>query len=326
MNRIDSNNIKKEIVACICCGSANNAEIGSGVDVEFKTSSDVWKNVLCENCGHIYLNPRPEISQAARIYPTDYYPFPDRMGLAEKFVYIARSIVEKPRYRNIGRLCGELKCVIDIGAGDGRVLGYLRDIYGDSLRLIAIDICVDDKTKEFFKQRKIEYFEGAFEAIDVSMLQSTADIVLLNQVIEHFWDPMVGLLKIGQILRKDGICFVETPNPNSACRYIQGGSYWGGWHRPRHLNIFTRQSFDILAKTCKFDIIKYEEFTVPAFWIMGVRVKFNIATSYFNSIFSRVISMKSIPALVFYTMIEFFCGILGLGRSNHRFIIKKGCQ
>ena len=57
-------------------------------------------------------------------------------------------------------------CIVDVGAGDGRVLGYLRAIFGPKIRLIAVDLDIAEDTKQFFSDNDIIYFETVIEAFN----------------------------------------------------------------------------------------------------------------------------------------------------------------
>ena len=93
----------------------------------------------------------------------------------------------------------------------------------------------------------------------------------MTQVIEHLWEPIKVIGKIKEILTPKGIIFIETPNPNSLCKKVQGSQYWGGWHRPRHINVFTRKSLTLIVEKLNMKVVKYKEYVVPAFWVMGIR-------------------------------------------------------
>ena len=219
--------IQAESVLCTLCKN-EGVIIGEGYDYEFQTSSDLWKTKFCERCDHFFLDPRPRISSAEQIYPDNYYPPINRKHLNQRFIMFMRYLFEKKRYKKLAYYLGQNPCIVDIGAGDGRVLGFLRKIYGKQIRLIAIDLAFPDETKRFFKKNKIEFFEGVLEKINLSKYVPPSDVVIMTQVIEHLWNPDKVIKDINSILKPKGVIFVETPNPNCFCRKIQGDKYWGG--------------------------------------------------------------------------------------------------
>jgi SAM-dependent methyltransferase len=148
-------------------------------------------------------------------------------------------------------------------------------------------------------------------------------MVLMTQVIEHLWNPNQVLKNIHKVLKKGGYLLIETPNPECFCRLVQGRVFWGGWHRPRHLNIFTKNSMFNLAEANGYEVFSYKQITVPAFWIMGIRNYLGIQTKDNSTFFSRLFSLKSVWALSIFTFIEYLSGIFFLGQSNHQFIFIK---
>jgi len=176
---------------------------------------------------------------------------------------------------------------------------------------------------QYFDNQNIEYIEGIAENIDFGNVGVSADVVLLTQVIEHLWNPDEVLKKLVGVMKDSGVMFIETPNPNSFCMKFQGSTYWGGWHRPRHLNVFSKESLVNLADRAGLKLVEYSQFTVPAFWIMGFRNRRKIPTYSSESGWNKLVSIRSFPALIFFTLLEYIVGIFGLGRSNHRFVFIK---
>ncbi len=319
-----NNIIETENVKCIICnGKKLSRIVGYGFDYEFKTNRQEWKSNYCEVCDHYFLNPRPTISNALTIYPKNYYPALNYDSISSKFILKIRYILEKKRYINIIKKLPKNPCIIDIGAGDGRVLSYFRKILGENATLIAIDISVDKKTKDFFGKMNIKYIESSIENLKIKNYKLKADLILMNQLLEHLWLPKQVFSNISNALNKNGMIFIETPNPKCFSKKIQGGQYWGGWHRPRHLNLFTKKSFSLFLDSNNFSLIDYKEYIVPAFWIMGIRNYFNISTHDNRSVIGYLISLQNVFSLALFTFIECIIYMLGLGLSNHRFIVKK---
>lgn len=313
----------KESVNCLVCGSNQSVFIGSGIDVEFKTSNDEWKTFMCVGCGHYYLNPRPALVESNSIYPDDYYPAISLVTKSEKIIGKLRRFIDRRKFSFFLKTDCKNLCLVDIGCGDGRLLATLRRNFPGGCRLIGVDFLIDPQTQIFFKKHNIEYISGLMENINLQLHDVSADLVIMTQVIEHLWQPNLILDNISKILKKDGFLLIETPNPESFCKRFQGGKYWGGWHRPRHLNLFTKNSMFELANKHGYKVHGYKEITVPAFWIMGFRNYLGITSKDESSFLSRTLSLKSVWALSFFTIVEFLSGVFKAGRSNHQFILAK---
>src|SRR5258708_6146144 len=62
-----------ELTHCSLCGSAAARPMGRGQDYDCHTCDNAWTWVECRHCQHQYLNPRPRLADASKIYPDDYF-------------------------------------------------------------------------------------------------------------------------------------------------------------------------------------------------------------------------------------------------------------
>ena len=99
-------------------------------------------------------------------------------------------------------------------------MGYLRHILGKKAKLVGVDISVDEKTKLYFEEINVEYVQSSIENLNVNK-KLDADLILMNQVLEHLWQPEKVFKKLSLILKTSGLLFIETPNPNCFSRKIQ---------------------------------------------------------------------------------------------------------
>ena len=62
-------------VPCNLCGSGRYSVIARGPDFEYSTVPDEFTVVKCNECGMVYLNPRPRPCELETIYPKSYVPY-----------------------------------------------------------------------------------------------------------------------------------------------------------------------------------------------------------------------------------------------------------
>jgi SAM-dependent methyltransferase len=86
------------------------------------------------------------------------------------------------------------------------------------------------------------------------------DYVTMDQVIEHFPDPLRVLAQVRQILRPGGRLVFSTPN---GCGWGQRlfGTRWINWHAPYHLQHFSRRSIELAAGRTGFRVLKLASVT-----------------------------------------------------------------
>src|SRR5262249_5949496 len=60
----------EEVPSCPICGHNRFGTHTVGFDYELLTCRNPWRLVRCEDCGHVWLNPRPALSALPTIYPS----------------------------------------------------------------------------------------------------------------------------------------------------------------------------------------------------------------------------------------------------------------
>ncbi|MFQ5528678.1 MAG: hypothetical protein ACE5GX_20785, partial [Thermoanaerobaculia bacterium] len=61
--------------SCPVCGADRHDEYAVGFDYESQTCRNPWRFVACSECRHVWLNPRPAVTELATIYPPTYYAY-----------------------------------------------------------------------------------------------------------------------------------------------------------------------------------------------------------------------------------------------------------
>ncbi len=113
-----------------------------------------------------------------------------RLKKAEKIV----KIISK--YKNISK-----SRILDIGCG----AGYLGNILNKKSELyIGVDF-VDERQVENFP-----FFRAT--ALNLPFRNNSFDIIICNHVIEHVTNQDKLLHEINRLLKKDGICYITSPN------------------------------------------------------------------------------------------------------------------
>src|SRR5262249_40080953 len=97
-----------------------------GFDYELLTCCNPWRFVRCENCGHVWLNPRPALSALPTIYPSSYYAYNYKQQINPLAVR-GKELLDRFKMRHIlRRLPDPPKSYLDIGCGDGRFLRLME--------------------------------------------------------------------------------------------------------------------------------------------------------------------------------------------------------
>jgi ubiquinone/menaquinone biosynthesis C-methylase UbiE len=298
--------IESTFVKCCICENSNATIIGSGQDFEYHTSPETFWMMQCNSCGLIYLNPRPLVSEFKKIYPPTYHAYnfsEDNFG----FSYKVRSQIETWRLLHDSRsLPGDAR-ILDIGCGDGFHLELLREYGEKTWSLEGIDI--DNQAVEAAVLKGLEVHRGTVEEIDLP--EERYDLIFMIMTIEHVERPDKTICSIKRLLKKGGRLVIVTDNTNSVDFTFFKKHYWGGYHFPRHWNLFNRHSLKRLAEKTGFEVMNLKTIISPVNWVYSIH----------NALVDRGrpewlvdrFTLRSTFSLAFFTMLDFIFQKFGRG-------------
>ena len=196
-----------ETVNCAICRQ-NNTEI---IFKKGNLDKDL-DNVICKNCGLVFLNPRSDRE--------DYEVYHKKDFLSEKNIRAAEQVAQKMQKRDIDlkytifNFCRAFlksgQNIADIGAG----FGTLIDIIKKETAINAVGIELGDLdveiAKKYYNLDLIKESLEAFSKEDGN--RGKFDIVILHHTFEHLPEPSASLEQIKKILKPDGLLYIGAPN------------------------------------------------------------------------------------------------------------------
>ena len=313
IERETQTDIEVEETRCAVCGGQPEGIVASGYDYEYHTSRARFSFVQCRECDHVFLNPRPTTRMAGAIYPAHYYTVSGAHRSAS--LSLLGRIKDRVLVRRLGHVLPTLPSggrVLEIGAGDGSLLVALRTARPDA-SLYALDLRFAPERASILRSHGIECIEGLLE--DAALPQD-CDLVIMNQLIEHLWDLAGGLRKIARAVKPGGRLSIATPNLEGYDRKLFGKSVWGGYHFPRHLNLFTRGSLGKLLERFGFQPAASIDLAAPLIWLAtcqnlaerrGLRIRWFLTES-------------NLPLLAAFTAADLAMAALGRQTSNQQLV------
>jgi SAM-dependent methyltransferase len=240
--------------------------VGVGEDFEYRTSPDTFLAVQCRACKLVYLDPRPAVAELDRIYPDDYHAFaftPDRFG----FVYKVRRKLEARRLLSLCRGLPPDALITDVGCGDGFHLELLREFGPPGWRLEGIDL--DERAAKGAAERSLTIHIGDVRTLDLP--SESVDLALMIHTIEHVEDPGGILRAVQRLLKPGGRLLVLTDNTDSLDFRLFRNRHWGGYHFPRHWNLFNADNLGRLARASGLEVDTITTAVSPVNWLYSVR-------------------------------------------------------
>jgi 2-polyprenyl-3-methyl-5-hydroxy-6-metoxy-1,4-benzoquinol methylase len=194
--------------------------------------------------------------------------------LIEKIYQLVRSFNLKKKERWIEEYLKEGGRILDLGAGTGALVNYLRSRGWD------VDGVEPNKRARIEAKKKgITLFENIEE-----VQTEKYDLITLWHVLEHFVDleaEIDGLLKL---IHKDGTLIIAVPNYKSydAAHY---GTFWAGYDVPRHLWHFSQTAIKKIFGRKGWEVIATKPMTFDSFYISLLSEKYQYGKSRFWSAF-----------------------------------------
>lgn len=186
--------------------------------------------VECNNCGLLYLYPRPSWEQLKTFYPTEYPSYGVDKNIIRRYI---KDTVWRRRYKIILKKKKRGR-ILDIGCASGNFLAKMsQDLSWECYGVEPISYAA-----QLARQvPKTVIFEGMLHEAQFPDLYF--DVITAWDVIEHTESPADLLQEIYRILKPDGLLVIRIPNPESSLAKLFG-PYWVGFDAPRHLFTFPK--------------------------------------------------------------------------------------
>lgn len=282
------------------------------------TSTDTTTFVRCAKCRHVYQSPRLEIQFGHLMYPAD------NALLASDTPNFLIRVKMRIQYQRIAKLVEAVPSggrIVEVGAGDGMLLLAIRQ-RTPKIQLTAIDIAFSTQTKSQLESMHIDVIESAVENSDFleNSSLSMVDLVIMNQSIEHLWDPLSTFAGLFEVLKPSGLIVITTPDYDGYDRKMWK-KYWGGWYAPRHLNLFTRTEVIAMASALKMITVRVRSLVAPVIWCHSLGAF--LIDRFPRSIIAQQLLRSSPLALAVFTGLDFVAKILRFRTSNVEYIFQK---
>ncbi len=236
-------NYQNHHVNCNLCGR-NNTSIFLNKITSWEHFG-IFETVICNNCDLVYLNPRPNSEVINKYYPDEKYWGWDTSRNTKKI----RMENYEPLYSKI--LSRKRRgLILDIGCGSGLFLSEFKDkgwnAQGTETSVFAANIAKNT----YGLKIKV----GDFLSLDFK--PNYVDVISLNNVLEHLYNPVGTLMKAHMVLKKNGMIIITVPNIQS----LGFSLFKRNWHPlqpPRHLYHFSKKTLTKIVESSGFKVEGY---------------------------------------------------------------------
>jgi SAM-dependent methyltransferase len=257
--------LRLEPAQCCLCDEDTGVPVAVGEDFEYQVSPDQYLAMQCRGCGLVYLKLRPAMSELDRVYPPQYHAFDfssEKYGLAHR----ARRWLESRRLLRWVRDLPAGARILDVGCGDGFHLGLLRDFGSPGWVLEGLD--ASERAARAGRARGFTVHLGT--AQEAALPPESYDFALLIATIEHVDDPPAVLESVHRLLRPGGRLLIVTDNTDTLSFRLFATRHWGGYHFPRHWNLFNKDNLRRLARGTGFEVAHLDTILSPVNWTYSI--------------------------------------------------------
>lgn len=196
-----------EHIPCAICGARDLSVFNIS-----KSEQVHNQNVICETCGLVFITPRLKEERYIVYYKEEYvrdiYGVKSEKDVAEVLSWRGRRANDKIGY--FPEYFSKYRRVLEIGAGTGIFLVKLREMFG-------ADIFGVEPSTQFVsiakKHLNIPLFEGTAKDYFARHGASRRfNMIVMDQVLEHVYDPLATLLIVHDLLECDGFAYIGVPN------------------------------------------------------------------------------------------------------------------
>lgn len=234
----------------------------TATDVEYFSTSEPFTILHSREHDVLFIDPVPK-DRLHEIYPPTYYSFSDPSA---SLVQRIKAWLDRRLFRAVlGAIPGESLSALDVGGGAGWMLDAARAVDPRVQHTQVVDI--DPEPAATANAHGHAYFCGRIEEFETDRRY---DLVLLLNLIEHVERPLEVLESVRAKLTPEGRILVKTPNWDSLDARIFRHKSWAGFHCPRHWVLFTRKSFEHLAREAGLEVAEFKYTQGAPFWAASV--------------------------------------------------------
>lgn len=263
----------------------------------------------CDKCSFIFVFPIPNSRILSLFYKKFDYQNPE----------IAENVIRNDARRSLSTIRKYIKkgSLLDLGCGRGYLLDEARN---QGWEVHGVDY--SKKVVEYSRSKlALEVEEGNIVKFRTNRKY---DVIVINQVIEHFSNPKFLIDTARLALKTGGIVYVATPNIDSYLSKFKKEDF-DYIIPPEHLSYFSKKSLNYLFSCLDFKLLYCGSWSYPQDLAGVIKLIFGIksvvspsilnlrSATTVNAKLSKIKQFKSILfdgifCKFFYTLLNINCG------------------
>ncbi len=208
-----------------------------------RLSSQQFEYSKCSDCGALFMSTRPVEADISFFYSSGYQPYQTASReepLMSRKVLLIRGLKGALRkalggagMRSFPRCYSQLlpgSLFVDFGCGAGKTLDVMRRGGHHTVGVDFSPLAISSARQRHHQAYSVDEFWQAFP-------DSSADLVRMNHVVEHLYQPQAVLKGIAAKLKSGGALHIAVPNPEGISALVFREN-WHGLDCPRHVILY----------------------------------------------------------------------------------------
>jgi SAM-dependent methyltransferase len=106
---------------------------------------------------------------------------------------------------------------------------------------------------------------------NLELPKASYDLAFMIATIEHVDNPVEVLQAVRSLLKPGGRVVIVTDNTDTLDFKLFKGRHWGGYHFPRHWNLFNPKTIRLLAQRVDLEVETLTTIVSPVNWVYSIR-------------------------------------------------------
>lgn len=239
--RISDDVIRKH-VPCNLCGSE---------DRQPYCPENGLSLMQCQQCGFIYVSPRPDAEELYALYGETYF-HNNESGVVGYTNYIADEVnirrTARRRLKHLEQFVSPGR-LLDVGCATGFFMDEAQK-RGWTVEGLDVSAFGVDYAQTHFG---LTAHHGALTAVELPA--GTFDLVTMWDVIEHVSDPKAYIQRAAALLRDGGVISLATPDVDSLPARLAGKRWVGYKLSEEHVYYFSVSTLSKMLEEAGFEVI-----------------------------------------------------------------------
>ncbi len=203
----------------------------------------------CDECGHIFQNPRLSL-EGLSFYYRDFYDGLGEKGMEFIFGYSSESYIDRA---NMVKQHAIPSSWLDVGTGHGHFCCVAKELLPNT-RFDGLDL--SESVEEAERRGWIATGHRGLFPDRARDIAGSYDVVSMHHYLEHTLDPASELAAAHTALSDGGHLLIEVPDPD--CRLGRWlGRFWLPWFQPQHQHLLSVANLERLLEKNGFHTVEW---------------------------------------------------------------------